>query len=59
MLPPKFAPGARVCIPKLDGRQKTVVSAYVYKGAEWAYLLIDDNGTEDDGWREDELEPPT
>lgn len=52
---PKFTPGTRVYILALD-ETKTVLYAQPYKGAEWGYVLVDEQGVEDDGWREDELE---
>jgi hypothetical protein len=50
---PKFSGGQRVYISKVD-KTKTVVSALDY-GGEWAYILREDDGTLDEGWREDEL----
>lgn len=47
-----FDPGSIVHIAKL-GENKTVVQPYNYSG-EWAYVLERD-GTQDRGWREDEL----
>jgi hypothetical protein len=53
MSEPKFTQGQKVYIQKID-TTKTVVSAYDY-GDEWAYVLQDDEGNPDKGWREDEL----
>lgn len=58
MTEPKFTPGDRVWINSVQ-KAKTVVAAYRYKGAEWAYKLVDDDGVHDEGWREDELRRPT
>lgn len=52
---PKFVFGEKVFIAKVN-KVKTVVFAYDY-GGEWAYRLVDEDGSEDDGWREDELTP--
>ncbi len=56
MKDPRFLPGARVIHRNMDA-PKTVVSSYIYKGGpDWGYVLLDDGGVEDDGWREDELQ---
>jgi hypothetical protein len=56
MKPPLFKAGDRVYIAKID-KHKRVVEPYLYKEAEWAYTLIEDDGKGlvDEGWREDEL----
>lgn len=53
--PPKFAPGVRVYIHKVD-KTKTVVSSERQYGHERRYVLKGDDNTLDEGWREDELE---
>lgn len=51
---PLYRKGDVVSIRKIGGVQKTIVGPVPY-GIEWKYLLRDEKGTLDEGWREDEL----
>lgn len=50
---PKFSAGDRIYIEKAD-KHGTIVRPYDYSG-EWAYVILGDDGFEDEGWREDEI----